>query len=261
MFRESNLCWPCQGGWPHTFHVSCPPPLLTRPLDPLLLKNLQKCKYILFQKSHLTLKLQKFVMARLLTDTDLSKVAAKVIPCGDTTIRRRFAMEFLNLDHNTFKKIAYNQRDNCEEIVYECLQKWKEIRNESGEMATVQDLVEIFEQVSREEHGWIRKDSYKFLYNYPTQLRKYQMPFNIPERGLKRYNENYTKLMAEIAHLQKEKERLEEDRARVQEKLRMKEEIARAPFWDNRQLINKRCHSLLQNNCSEDCAIKKCRSF
>ena len=87
------------------------------------------------------------------------------------------------------------------------------------------------------------------------------MPFNIPERGLKRYNENYARLMAEIADLQKEKERLEEDRARVQEKLRMKEEIARAPFWSNGQLINKRCHSLLLNSCSEDCAIKKCRSF
>ena len=200
-------------------------------------------------------------MARLLTDTDLSKVAAKVIPCGDTTIRRRFAIEFLNLDHNTFKKITYNQRDNCEEIVYECLQKWKEIMNENGKGATVDDLVDIFEQISREEDGWIPKDSYKFLYNYPGQIRKYPTTLTIPERKLKRYSENYARLMTEIADLQKEKERLEEDRARVQEKLRMKEEIARAPFWNNRHLISKRCHSLLPNSCGEDWVIKKCRSF
>ena len=200
-------------------------------------------------------------MARLLTDTDLSKVAAKVIPCGDTTIRRRFAIEFLNLDQNTFRKITYDQRDNCEEIVYECLQKWKEIQNGSVEGATVADLVEIFEQVSREEPGWIGKDSYKFLYSYPCGTREYKMPFNIPERSLERYSVNYARLMAEIAVLKKEKERIDEAGALVQEKLRMKEEIARAPFWNDRHLPNKRCYCVLRNSCAEDRVIKRNRSF
>ena len=167
----------------------------------------------------------------------------------------------MNLDQKTFRKITYDQRDNCEEIVYECLQKWKEIQNGSVEGATVADLVEIFEQVSREEPGWIRKDSYKFLYNYPDETRDYKMPFNISKRSLERYSVNYARLIKEIADLRKEKVRIDEDGARVQEKLRMKEEIARAPFWNNRHLMNKRCHNVLPNSCAEDGGMKRNRSF
>ena len=106
-------------------------------------------------------------MARRLTDADLSKVAAKVIPCGDSTIRRRFVIEYLSIDYNEFKKIAYNQRDNCEEIIYESLQKWRDNRIENGEDATVQSLVDVFDEVRREERGWILKGSYQFLYQDP----------------------------------------------------------------------------------------------
>ena len=214
-------------------------------------------------------KAETVVMERPLTDADLSKVAAKVIPCGDTTIRRRFAIEYLGIDYNNFKKIAYDHRDSCEEIVYECLQKWREIQNETAETATVEDLVKVFNQVVGEEPGWITKGSYNFLSNYSytiqTKNEKSKLLTEDKERSnvMKRYSKNYVRLMEEIADLQKEKERLEEDRARVQEKLRIKEEIARAPFWRTRHKIDtsKRCYSLMPNSCADDCQIKKSRSF
>ena len=202
-------------------------------------------------------------MARLLTDADLSRVAAKVIPCGDSTIRRRFAIEYLDIDHNEFKKIAYNQRDNCEEIVYECLQKWTEKRKEKGEDTTVQALVEVFEEVLKENEGWFTKVSYQFLFQEQktNSGKKHFIGTKRHRDVLPKHNKKYARLMAEINELQREKERLEEDRARVQEKLRMKEELARAPFWNDGHMLLNRCRSLVPNNCPENFEIRKSRSF
>ena len=89
------------------------------------------------------------------------------------------------------------------------------------------------------------------------------MPIGAKRRGevLPRHSKKYARLIAEIADLQREKERLEEDRARVQEKLRMKEEIARAPFWNEDHMPFNRCHSWMPSSSSENFEIKKSRSF
>ena len=103
-------------------------------------------------------------MFRLLTDADLSKVAAKVVPCGDATIRRRFAIEYLDIPYKEFTKISWNKRDNCEEVVFECLIKWHKKNKETGRKGNVMSLINILDRIVNEEGDWIDKSSYQFLY-------------------------------------------------------------------------------------------------
>ena len=109
-------------------------------------------------------------MSRQLTDADISRVAAKVIPCGDTTIRRRFAIECLDIEHNEFRRITYNQRDNCEEVVYECLIRWRNKGEKFGNPTDLSSLIHVFDRIVSEE---ISKDSYQFLFgpqNSPFEI-------------------------------------------------------------------------------------------
>ena len=103
-------------------------------------------------------------MFRRLTDADLSKVAAKVVPCGDATIRRRFAVEYLDIPCKEFTKISWNKRDNCEEVVFECLIKWYKKNTETGRKGNVMSLINILDRIVNEEGDWIEKSSYQFLY-------------------------------------------------------------------------------------------------
>ena len=50
-----------------------------------------------------------------LMDADLSRLT-KVIPCGDNTIRRRFAVEYLVIPGIQYTSISHKKKDECEEV-------------------------------------------------------------------------------------------------------------------------------------------------
>ena len=168
-------------------------------------------------------------MFRRLTDADLSKVAAKVIPCGDPTIRRRFAIEYLEIPYKEFTKISWNNRDNCEEIVFECLIKWHNKLKEVGQKAYVMSLINLLDRAVNEESDWIAKNSYQFLYQSQKEQVGQGSRYQKTERvtvGRKRRseaithcNDKYARLTMELEYLEKEKQRIEAERegVRIQE--------------------------------------------
>ena len=103
-------------------------------------------------------------MIRSLRDLDLSKLT-KRLPCGDVTFQRKLALEYLLISDYEYKKHKHDQRNFCEEIVYECLLTWKKNLEENGEVATNQKLITILDNVRKE--GLIKKEDFRFLEEPP----------------------------------------------------------------------------------------------
>ena len=162
-------------------------------------------------------------MFRRLTDADLSKVAAKVVPCGDPTIRRRFAIEYLDIPYKEFTKISWNNRDNCEEVVFECLMKWRNKHKEVGQKAYVMSLINLLDRVVNEESDWIAKSSYQFLYQSHKEREEKGSNYQKTERisrkrrseAITPCNDKYARLTMEFEYLEKEKQRIEAEREGV----------------------------------------------
>ena len=104
-------------------------------------------------------------MIRPLTDSDLSKLT-RSLPCGDGTFQRKFAVEYLLIPDYEYKKHKHDQGPYCEEIVYECLLTWKQNLKEKGETATNQKLIDILDEVSKNE-GLVKKEDFRFLGEAP----------------------------------------------------------------------------------------------
>ena len=166
-------------------------------------------------------------MFRRLTDADLSKVAAKVVPCGDATIRRRFALEYLDIPYKEFTKICWNKRDNCEEIVFECLVKWRDKRIEVGQKAIVLSLIILLDRVAKEESDWIAKSSYQFLYGSReehddnggrgTKTERITIGGKRRKETVRPNRDKYARLTIELEYLEKEKQRIEAERVKIKE--------------------------------------------
>ena len=92
-------------------------------------------------------------MAAMISDTILSQVSAQIIPCGNSTIRRRFALEYLDIDHKEFENITHDQRGQREEIVYHCLSRWRHKQQERANLVTVESLVGLLDHVALDSNG------------------------------------------------------------------------------------------------------------
>ena len=166
-------------------------------------------------------------MFRRLTDADLSKVAAKVIPCGDATIRRRFALEYLDIPYKEFAKICWSKRDNCEEVVFECLVKWRDKRIEMGQKAIVLSLIILLDRVAKDESDWIAKSSYQYLYGSReepddnggrgTKTERITIGGKRRKETVRPNRDKYARLTIELEYLEKEKQRIEAERVKIKE--------------------------------------------
>ena len=166
-------------------------------------------------------------MFRRLTDADLSKVAAKVVPCGDATIRRRFAIEYLDIPYKEFTKISWNKRDNCEEVVFECLVKWRDKRIKVGQKATVLSLIILLDRVAKEEGDWISKSSYQFLYGSREEqdgngggcakTERITIGGKRRTEAIRPRSDKYARLSIELEYLEREKQRIEAERVKIKQ--------------------------------------------
>ena len=187
-------------------------------------------------------------MFRRLTDADLSKVAAKVLPCGDATIRRRFAVEYLDIPYKEFTKISWNKRDNCEEVVFECLVKWRDKRIEVGEKTTVLSLIILLDRVAKEEGDWISKSSYQFLYGSREEheggggcekRERITVGGKRRKEAMRPRSDKYARLSIELEYLEKEKQRIEAERVKIKEDQGRLQEMLNVRFIPGGQRISK----------------------
>ena len=107
-----------------------------------------------------------------MSDAVLSQVAARIIPCGNSTVRRRFAIEYLDIDHNEYEKISHDQREQCEEIVFQCLSRWRQKQIDRGKTVSVNSLAELLSHVKTHEADWFSEESCHFLQSFESNGKK-----------------------------------------------------------------------------------------
>ena len=110
-----------------------------------------------------------------MSDAVLSQVAARIIPCGNSTVRRRFALEYLDINHKEYEKISHDPREQCEEIVFQCLSRWRQKQIDRGNMVSVNSLVELISHVWTQEADWFSEESYRFLQCYERYGKKQKL--------------------------------------------------------------------------------------